>query len=101
MHGAGATEVRLLERPQRVDPEALEVGTERGHRLGIHGVQPPRAVGAIGDQLGVFENPQMLRNRGTTHRQVARDIDHRQRPFSHQPRENGPASRIAECVELD
>jgi hypothetical protein len=55
----------------------------------------------VGDQVGALENPEMLGNRGTRHREFTGELADGQRPLLHEPGENRPPRAITERVELD
>jgi hypothetical protein len=89
-----------FEGEERLSPEALEVRSQRGERLRIDCIDAARPVGAVCNQVGTLENPQMLRNGRAAHRELTGEFADGQRAVLYQARENGPASAIAECVKL-
>ena len=89
-----------LEGDERVCPETLKVGPQRGHRLWIDGVQAARSIRVARDQVGVLQNPEMLGNARAADRELARKFADRQRTLVDQAGENRPSSGVAEGVEL-
>src|SRR5688500_12474306 len=83
-----------FERDERLSPEALEVAPQRGERFRIDCVEAARPLSLVCDQVGAFENPQMLRNGRAAHRELPGEFAHRQRPLLYQARENGPPGAI-------
>ena len=71
-------------------PEPLEIRAQRIHAGGIDLVDAPVADGAIDDEVGALENPQVLRDGGAADRKVARELADRQRA-AEQTLDNGPA----------
>ena len=88
-----------LEGRERVGPELVEELTERAKTLCLHGVHPLRARGPVGHEAGVFQDAEMLGNRGSTHGKCAGQLADRLRPPA-QPQEDGAARAVAEGVEL-
>ena len=70
------------ERHQGPLPKVVEIGTDDLEGIGLDGVDPAGAFGTIGDQPDVFEHLEMLRHRGTTHRQCVREHSHRRGSFA-------------------
>jgi hypothetical protein len=89
-----------LERGKRLDPETIEVLTQCRDRIGIDGVEAPRAFGAVGDQVGALQDAKMLGNRRTTHREFLREFANGQRSIAQEAAENGAPRRVAKSVEL-
>lgn len=80
---------------ERPAPEALEVGAECTDAGRIEAVDAASAHGAVDNQPGFLQHPQMLRNRRPADRQVARDLVDRARPLG-DALEDRPAGGIAE-----
>jgi hypothetical protein len=89
-----------LEGDERVCPETLKVGPQRGHRLRIDGVQAARSLRAVRDQVGVLQNPEMLGNTRAADRELARKFADRQRTLMDQAGEDRSSGGVAEGVKL-
>jgi hypothetical protein len=83
---------------QRIAPERLQERAQSGQGLRVDGVDPPIAVGPVGDQAGVLEHLEVLAHRGARHRQAAGDLDHRLGTVAQALQDQSP-SAIAEGVE--
>ncbi len=88
-----------LERRERVGPELVEELTQRTETLGLDGVDATRAIHAIGDEAGVFEHAQVLRDRRATDRKRLGQLADRERTLA-ELQQNRPPGRIAQGVEL-
>jgi hypothetical protein len=88
-----------LKRGKRVSPKAIEVAPKRGDALGIDGIKPPVPVLLRHNQPCLFEDAEVLRNRGTAHRKVAGQLADGDRPV-YEALEDGASSRITQRVEL-
>lgn len=80
-------------------PKAIEVRAQGVHTRGVQLVQPPIARSAIDDQVGAFENPQMLGDRRPADWESTGKLADRLRP-SQQALEDRPPCRVAERIEL-
>ena len=63
-----------LKGAQRLGPHPVEVRTQPGHALGMQLVEAPRSGFAVGDQPGILEHTEVLRDRGTADRQRLRQL---------------------------
>ena len=80
-------------------PEPFEIRAQRIDAGGIDLVDAPVADGAIDDQAGALENPEVLRDGGPADRKVARELADRHRA-AQQPLDNRPPGGVAERVHL-
>jgi len=88
-----------LECGERVGPELVEELAQCLQAVRLDGIDAPRAVHAIGDEAGVLENPQMLRNcRPADGKRLGQFAD-RKRTLA-QLDQDRPAGRVAQGVEL-
>ena len=65
---------RDLEARARLAPDALEVGADRVDALVVQAVEPPRALGAVGDEAGLLEQPQVPRDGRAADRQLVGEL---------------------------
>jgi hypothetical protein len=91
-----------LERTQTLRPEDFERGPELRDGLRSCAVQALRAVPPFGDEAGVFQDAQMLRNRGPRYIEAARDLPDRELPARDETKDLA-ATGLAEggkCVDF-
>ena len=88
-----------LEGRERVGPKLVEEVAQRPQALSFDGVDPLRAMGPVGHEAGVFQDAQMLGDRGPTHRKRAGQLADGPGPTT-QAQQDGAASAVAEGVEL-
>ena len=81
-----------------VSPEELEEGPERKQAIRVDGVKPSRPLRAVDHQPGVFQHPEVLRDRRPGYRQAFRDLDDRLGSLP-QTVQDGPSGRVAEGIE--
>ena len=55
-------------------PEPLEIGAKRAEPSGIDLIDAAIAVGPVDDQSRILEHPQVLRDGGTAHRELAGEL---------------------------
>src|SRR4030095_14707782 len=89
----------LFERGECVVPELLEVRAQRIDPGRVDGVEPPGADRLSDDEVGAFENPQVLRDGRPADWKVPRELADRHRA-PQQPLDNGASRGVAERVHL-
>ena len=89
---------RCLIGTQRPGPHLIEVGPQSRHTLWIQLVQTPRSSLADAHQACILQHPQMLRYRGTAHRQRARQLIYGD-GAARKPLENRHARGITQGVD--
>ena len=89
----------LLERVEGDGPELVEVVAKRLESDGIDLVEPAVSLRPVDDEPRVLQDPQMLGDRGTADRELARQLADGQRA-GREARQDRAAGRIAERVEL-
>ena len=80
-------------------PKAVEVGAQCVDARGIQLVEPPASLGTIHDQMRVFQDPQVLRDRGPAHGETACEFAHRLGPLE-EALEDRSAGRVAQSIQL-
>jgi len=88
----------LLEGVERRAPELVEIRAQRGHAVGIDGVDAPRAGRPVDHQAGALQNLEVLGHRRAGDRQLARELADGPRPLAEQL-EDRASGRIPECRE--
>src|SRR5205085_9134612 len=89
---------RVREAVERVLPEAVEVGPQGRDSVRVEAVDVARALPLVGDEAGAPQDGEVLRDRGTAHRELGRELADTPRPLP-QPLHDRPARRVAEGVE--
>lgn len=80
-------------------PEAIEIGAQRIDARRIQLVEPPVPHGPIDDQMRLFQDAQVLRDRRSTDWKAAREFADRLRSLQ-QTFEDRPPGGIAQGVKL-
>ena len=83
LRGVGVVGVALdrgFEGVQRGVPELIQPGADLAQAMRVDLIDASCAVRPIGDQAGVLEDFQVLRDGGPAHRQALRQLAHRRRP---------------------
>ena len=88
-----------LERGESVSPEAIEIRAERRKPFGVDTVEPAVADLSNGNKSGLFQDPEVLRNRRTADREAARQSAYGEWSVN-ESLEDRAAGRVAERVEL-
>jgi len=89
---------RGLKGGHRVGPHLVKVGAQPGYSFGIQAVEPARSGLAVGDQPGVLQDAQVLRDGWTAHGQRASQLVYGSRPVR-ELLKDGHARGIAQSVE--
>ena len=80
-------------------PELIEILTQRLESFGIQLIEAAVALAPVEDEIGVFQNPQVLGNGRTTDRKPGRQFPNRKRAGK-KTSQNRPAGSVAKSIEL-
>src|SRR5215218_2824584 len=86
---------RLLERGERLVPEALEVRSELGQAVPVHAVEVPRSLAPLADEPGFPQHSKVLGDGRPADRQAAGELTDRLLSTS-QPFEDCTTRRIGQ-----
>ena len=89
---------RVLERGERIGPEALQVGPQRGEPFGVDAVEVPGAVLALRHETRSLQDAQVLGDGRPADGELGRDVDHGTRPVA-QELEDRPPGWISQRVQ--
>ena len=89
---------RGLECGELLVPEPVQVGAQRAEPVRVELVEPAGAGLPVDYQTGLFQHPQMLGDRGATHREPSGELDDRPRARS-QALEDAAPGRVGERRE--
>ena len=79
-------------------PEAVDLGTERGHSRWVDGVEALAALLAGGDETGLLEGQEVLRDGRPGDRERGGELGHRARTARQQLEQPAPV-RLGGCSE--
>ena len=89
---------RVLEGAERIGPEALQVGAERGEPVGVDAVEMPGAVLALGHETRSLQDAEVLRDGRPADGERGRDVDDGARTVSKEFQDR-PPGRVPQRVQ--